>query len=138
MDTDRTVTFRLPADTLAALTEAARQRRCSPAELIRAALAGVLTGRRPPDPPSPDDLRRIAAAAVSWHDLLRQLRGRGAVLRLAPDGGGDLWLHAWPSDRPLGPTSLWGIDRRGLTLRFGAPFPGVHSGTGLPVAATGT
>jgi hypothetical protein len=131
MPEDRVVTFRLPPEMLARLAEAARRRNCAPADLIRTALSGLLSADRASPVPTAAVISTIARSAITWHDLLRGLRQNGAVLRI--DAGGMLWIHSWPSDRPLGPASLWDIDRNDLALRFGAPFPGASRATGLPV-----
>jgi hypothetical protein len=131
MEPERLVTFRLPPDTLSALTDAARLRQCSPADLIRRAISTSLRPQRAA--PCQDDLRDVVAMSMSWHDLQRRLRARGAVLRLRADG--EIWLHAWPSDQPLGPSGDWGLDRHDLTLRYAHPFPGAVGGSALPAAA---
>ncbi|MFN0113119.1 MAG: CopG family transcriptional regulator [Paracoccaceae bacterium] len=127
MESLRLVSLRLPDATLAALSQAARSEGRAPADLIRAAIARDMAVRA--HPLSRLDAEAVAAAAATapdWHRLQRRLRAAGAVLRLHDDGG--LWLHAWPSDRPLGPAALWGLDRGDLTARFAAPFPGAVAG----------
>ena len=133
MPEDRVVTFRLPADTLARLADAARQRDCAPADLIRTAISTMLAARCAAPVPSAAVIAALIRTSPGWHDLQRSLRQNGAVLRT--DGCGTLWLHSWPADRPLGPAGLWNIDHADLVLRFGAPFPGATRSTGQPVVS---
>jgi hypothetical protein len=121
MPGDHLVTMRLPDDLLASLTEAARADGCSPADILRGALAATLAARAKAVVPRDVGVRQAVRDATGWTDLQSRLRGLGFMLRA---DGGSVMLHGWPRDRPLIRAEAAGIDPAALTLRFGAPFPG--------------
>jgi hypothetical protein len=124
MSGDHLVTMRLPDDLLASLRDAARAQGCSPADVIRQALRGVLTARKPGRGHSAADLRQAANAACGWADLQARLRALGFMLR-ADGADAGIRLHSWPIDRPLMAAATAGLDVTDLTLRFGGGFPGI-------------
>jgi hypothetical protein len=124
------VSLRLTDDLLVALARAARADCCSPADLLRRALARTLAQRAKPRIPRDIGVHEAARDAADWTDLQSRLRGLGFMLRA---GEGSVMLHGWPRDRPLIRAEAAGIDPAVLTLRFGAPFPG-FAGSGPPEA----
>jgi hypothetical protein len=125
MTSGRSVTIRLPESLLDGAMRAARSEEVTAAEFIRAALAARLAERAGSNDAAAElrgALRRELCAAADWVDLQRRLRARGFVLR---ERGAELWLSAWPVERPLLPLAVLGSTREDLTLRFRAPFP-VH------------
>jgi hypothetical protein len=121
MPGDHLVTMRLPDDLLVSLTEAARADGCSPADILRGALAATLAARAKSATPRDVGVRQAVRDATGWTDLQSRLRRLGFMLRA---DGGSVVLHGWPQDRPLIRAEAAGIDPVALTLRFGAPFPG--------------
>jgi hypothetical protein len=121
MAKDHLVSLRLTDDLLVALARAARADGCSPADLLRRALARTLAQRARPREPRDIGVRGATRDAADWTDLQSRLRGLGFMLRAQ---GGSVMLHAWPRDRPLIRAEAAGIDPAALALRFGAPFPG--------------
>ncbi len=118
------VSLKLPEDLIAVIKGTAHSQACSPAEVIRTALAAAFLNRLAQDAPGRTDLAAVAAAfaaARGWLDLQTRLRASGFVLRLLQ---GDLVLHEWPSDRALMPVEALGQSLPQLCLRFRAAFPG--------------
>jgi hypothetical protein len=121
MAKDHRVSLRLTDDLLVALARAARADGCSPADLLRRALARTLAQRARPRIPRDIGVREAARDARDWTDLQSRLRGLGFMLRANADA---VVLHSWPCDRPLIRAEAASIDPVALTLRFGTPFPG--------------
>lgn len=118
------VSLKLPADLIAVIKGTAHTQACSPAEVIRTALAAAFLNRLAQDAPGHAELTAAAAAftaARGWLDLQTRLRASGFVLRLVQ---GHLVLHEWPSDRALMPVEALGQNLPQLCLRFRAAFPG--------------
>lgn len=116
------VTVELSKDMLLALGRAARCVRATPSDYLRAVLRTALEGSPVRLRGTDDGVRLAITLASDWLDLQSRLRAANYVLRLSDEQG--LRVHSWPRNQMILPIEDIGHSLAGLTLRFGAPFPG--------------